>query len=241
MNRLFVRHCFIALLFLGFGIFAFSARPAAEHPFPMTPGTYWTYHGTVRWTSDTNRTSETKLTWRMEIRRFVQHGDISAAVISGFPSDLNWSDGHPEPSDSLLVESGSKFYFISGERTREALKRLEQPSDGLDDFFNDDDLILVWPLSQGQKYCDTDGMARPDHFYCWIVSSFRRNWSSGIVGVEHGDHDEFVLEYWTNPDNVQFAFVPGVGITKYAYHHHGTVADTELQLVEFHLFLGDHK
>jgi len=50
-----------------------------------------------------------------------------------------------------------------------------------------------------------------------------------------------VLEYWSNPDNAQFAFVPGVGITKYAYHHHGTVADTELQLVEFHLFLRDHK
>ena len=104
-----------------------------------------------------------------------------------------------------------------------------------------DSIILVWPLSQGQKYCDADGMARPDHFYCWVVSSFRRNWSSGVVGVEHGNHDEFVLEYWTNPDNVQFAFVPGVGITKYAYHHHGTVADTELQLVEFHSFPGDHK
>jgi len=80
MNRFSVRHCSIALLFLGFGIFAFSARPAAEHPFPMTPGTIdLPRHGALdeRHKPD----SETKLTWRMEIRRLVQHGNISAAVI----------------------------------------------------------------------------------------------------------------------------------------------------------------
>ena len=27
---------------------------------------------------------------------------------------------------------------------------------------------------------------------------------------------------------------PGIGILSYQYHHHGTVADTSLTLVEFH-------
>jgi hypothetical protein len=28
--------------------------------------------------------------------------------------------------------------------------------------------------------------------------------------------------------------VPGIGLVSYEYHHHGSVADTALQLVEFH-------
>jgi len=73
--------------------------------------------------------------------------------------------------------------------------------------------------------------ARPDGRYCWVVASSRKASLSGLAGVESGNRDEFVLEYWTNPDNIRFTFVPEVGITKYEYHHHGTVADTELQLV----------
>jgi hypothetical protein len=36
------------------------------------------------------------------------------------------------------------------------------------------------------------------------------------------------------PDDTEFDFVSGIGITSYEYHHHGTIAETELHLVEFH-------
>ena len=98
-----------------------------------------------------------------------------------------------------------------------------------------DDLILEWPLATGQKYaCDAYSMARSDNMYCWIVSSLARTSLQGVSGIPAGERDEYVLEFRTNPDDTEFSFVPEIGITKYAYHHHGTVADTELQLLEFH-------
>jgi len=29
-------------------------------------------------------------------------------------------------------------------------------------------------------------------------------------------------------------FVPGVGITRYTFFHHGTVSETDLRLIEYH-------
>jgi hypothetical protein len=220
-------------LLLAFGMPA--CRVSTEAPFPMSSGTYWIYRGTVRWThAGSDQVSDAPITWRTEIRRVIQHGDVHGIVISGFPFDSAWADDQPKISDSLLIESKGKFYFIGDEHFQQAVQRLEQSSDSLDGLFSDNDLVLEWPLRKGQKYCDADGMARLDGRYCWVVASSRKVSLSGVAGVESGEHDEFVLEYGTNPDNTQFTFVPEVGITKYEYHHHGTVADTELRLVEFH-------
>jgi len=62
----------------------------------------------------------------MEVRRFIQHGDARAGVIRGFPSDLDGSDGNSQPRDSLLIESGGKFYLVDSARFDGALHQLEQ-------------------------------------------------------------------------------------------------------------------
>jgi hypothetical protein len=208
---------------------------STENVFPSSPGTYWVYRGTVRWTHEgSNQVGEAPITWRTEIRRVIQHGDVQGIVISGFPFDSAWSDDRPKPSDSLLLESQGKFYRIADDRFQQAVHRIEQSSDSLDGLFTDDDLVLEWPLRKGQKYCDAEGLTRLDQRYCWIVTASQKTPLFGVAGVASSEREQFVLEYWTNPDNIRFTFVPAVGITKYEYHHHGTVADTELQLVEFH-------
>ena len=199
----------------------------------MLPGTYWTYQGQVRRSSDDDQAKNAKIVWRTEVRRFLQHGDIRAAVISGFPSDVNWSDGKPQPSDSLLIESAGTFYLIGHENSAAALRRLEQPSDTLAGLLSDDDLILAWPLTRGKKFCDPDGLARDDDMYCWIVESTGPSALKDLPGVLPGQ-TQYELAYRTNPDDIHFTFIPNVGITAYEYHHHGTVADTELALTEFH-------
>lgn len=227
----------LALVSLTFGGASLLAAkcPASEHPFPISPGTYWVYRGHVRWTQvGGNHVSDAEITWRTEIRKVIAHGDTLGIVINGFPFDSAWADDHATPSDSLLVESNGKFYFLGDERFQPAIRRLEQPSDSLDDLFSKDDLILEWPLTKGQKFCDTSGMARTDDRYCWVVASSTKTALLGVAGVAKRNHVEFALEYWTNPDNTRFVFVPDVGITKYEYHHHGTVADTNLDLAEFH-------
>jgi len=201
----------------------------------MSEGTYWTYEGTVRWTHEnSNRVSETNVTWRSEVRRFIRHGDVRAAVIRGLPSDLDWSDGSPQPSDSLLVESQGNLYRVSDEHVEESLRRLEQPSDDLAGMLQEYDLFLKWPLQKGEKFCDAEGMARPDTMYCWFVESSLPMGDVRIAGVAPARRTAYVIIYRTNPDHIQFTFVPGIGMTAYEYHHHGTVADTKLNLIEFH-------
>ena len=224
----------IALLIVSTYALSRSATNVSEHPFPMAQGIYWNYQGLVRWTHDINRVSETKVTWHTEISRFIQRADVRAAVVNGFPSDLDWSNGRPHPSDSLIIESGGRFYIVANERFTDALHQVEQPLGDLSNLLRDDDLFLRWPLQRGQKFCDSEGMARPDDWYCWVVESSRLSILQGITGVSSRKRPEFVIAYRTNPDHIRFTFVPEIGLTTYEYRHHGTVADTELRLVEFH-------
>jgi hypothetical protein len=232
----------LTLLLLCAALLSGSSADAPQHPFPLSKGTYWVYQGTVRWTHDnSNRVSETKVTWRTEILRFIQHGDTSAAIVKGFPTDLDWSNGRPEPSDSLLVESGGKFYLVPSERFTDTMHRLEQPSDSLTGLFSNDYPFLKWPLVPGQKFCGPEDMARPDDMYCWVVSSSHTAFLNNVAGIRGRKRTEFSVRFRTNPDDVHFTFVPGIGITAYGYHHHGTVADTDLKLTEFHQSPEDKK
>ena len=201
----------------------------------MSVGTSWAYRGIVRWTHDVNKVSETKVDWKMEIQRLVRRGEYTGAVIRGFPGDLDWSDGHANPTDSLLVRFGQeKFYLISKERFASSLEMLENPNQSLQGLLSDGDIFLQLPLAQGKKYCDAENMARSDGHYCWIVESSESIDLADLSGgTIKGRGTGFRIRYVTNPDDLTYEFVPGVGVTRYEYHHHGTVADTELRLTEF--------
>jgi hypothetical protein len=209
--------------------------PETVEPFPMTVGTSWTYRGIVRWSPSIGRVSGTKVEWKMEVQRLVWRGEYTGAVIRGFPEDLDWSDGHPNPTDSLLVRfRQEKFYLISKERFASSIQMLENPNQSLQGLLSDGDIFLQLPLAQGKKYCDAENMARSDGHYCWIVESSESISLNELTGgAEKGRRTSYRIRYVTNPDDLTYEFVPGVGITLYEYHHHGTVADTELQLSRF--------
>lgn len=201
----------------------------------MAKGTTWTYKGTVRWTHDNSSVISTaQITWRTEIVRFVERGTVRAALFRGWPSDLDWSNGDLQPAESLLIESGGSFYLIGQENLEDALSRIERPENDLKGIFRDSDIFLKWPLKAGDKFCDSEGMARPDFMYCWFVASVSPTRKMTVFGAPHGQHTAYELIYRTNPDHNQITFVPGIGLSAYEYHHHGTVADTELKLIEFH-------
>lgn len=228
----------ISLLFLSLFVLRLAGQtkpPETMEPFPMSVGTSWTYRGIVRWTHDVNKVSETKVDWKMEIQRLVRRGEYTGAVIRGFPGDLDWSDGHANPTDSLLVRFGQeKFYLISKERFASSLEMLENPNQSLQGLLSDGDIFLQLPLAQGKKYCDAENMARSDGHYCWIVESSESIDLADLSGgTIKGRGTSFRIRYVTNPDDLTYEFVPGVGVTRYEYHHHGTVADTELRLTEF--------
>ena len=227
----------LSLLSLPFVLGAGSQTkpPEMTDPFPMSVGTSWTYRGIVRWSPSIDKVSETKVEWKTDILRIIRHGEYTGAVIRGFPGDLDWSDGHASATDSLLVRFGQgKFYLISKERFASSLQMLENPNESLQGLLSEGDIFLQLPLAKGNKYCDAENMTRSDGHYCWNVESSESIDLADLSGgAIKGRGTRFRIRYVTNPDDLTYEFVPGVGITLYEYHHHGTVADTELQLSGF--------
>ena len=63
------------------------------------------YHGTVGWYDYTNdRPGSAEVTWKMSVERVIRKKHAVAAVVSGFPADLDWSGGTAEPKPWLIVE-----------------------------------------------------------------------------------------------------------------------------------------
>jgi hypothetical protein len=228
---------FVAILvsvWLVAGTAAQTSAPSTD-AFPMREGTHWIYRGIVRWSNGREGGAVTKVTWKTEVRKVIRRGRLLAAVINGFPSDLDLSDGDPKPGASLLIRTSTEdYYLIGADAAQEGIKTLGAGNAPIDGLLNADDLFLHLPLKPGAKFCDAAGMARDDGMYCWVVSSVDQISLNDVKGLPPGTREAYEIRYATNPDDTTYKFVSGVGIVSYEYHHHGSIADTELKLVEFH-------
>jgi hypothetical protein len=216
------------------------AAPQAAKPsgaaFPLREGTYWVYQAVVRWgTADSSAPHEKLMEWKMEVDRVIHRGSVLAAVVKGFPRDLDGSHGDTKPAESLIIESGrTKFYWIPPASFKTALAQIENPKNSLGSLTTGDNIFLDLPLAQGKKFCNMTGMIRTDGFYCWMAEEPEAAQLNGVKGLPSGDLTAFPVHFFTADNATSFDFVPGVGITRYSYQVHGTVTDTELHLVEFH-------
>jgi hypothetical protein len=207
-------------------------------PIPFTEGNYWIYRGVVRYQKqpDSDEAAEAKVTWKMEIGRVLHRDDGTiAALVKGFPSDLNWSTGDATPGKSALVRTtDGRFFLLDANGAASLDQKFKDPSASLRDLLTEDGLWFQWPLVQGKKFCDEDAAKRDDGMYCWTVEAPAPFTIGSIKGVATKSATAYPLAFRTNPDDTEVEIVPGIGIVRYEYHHHGTVADTELSLVEFH-------
>ena len=233
MNRV-LCYCLSLAGLLMFG----SPYLASEEPeapfFPLKPGTSWAYEGTAQWSASGERAASKKIRYSMKVSRVVERDNLRAAVVSGYPGDLDWSEGDRTALLSLIVETkDGRYYRIAPEQTDSALKRLADPSDKLDGLLLDDDWFLEKDPAAGKKYCDAESRVRDDGMYCWMVDSVETSEFRGVHGIPQTKLKALNLAFRTNPDDTEIKFVPGIGIMEYAYHHHGTIRETELRLVEF--------
>jgi hypothetical protein len=229
------------MILLGFVSFAKSGLPAqnpkAPEVFPLSEGTSWVYQGIVRWFDfSSGKTAKTRVTWTTQVKRVTRRQHLTAAVINGFPWDLDWSDGHRQPTDALLLASEDGGYYERPlENVKDGVKRLADSSDTLQDLIDPDDVFLQLPLAKGKKFCgDTEQIAREDDEYCWVVNSVDRISLLRVKGLEPKQYQVYEISFRTNTDDTELQFLPGVGLIRYQYHHHGSIADTELNLVAFH-------
>jgi hypothetical protein len=215
---------------------AAAQTDSSADPFPFTEGTYWVYQGFVRYGIDGNENgAQAKVNWRMEIVRVLRRDDAKAAIVRGFPRDLNWSTGRAVPRESMLVRTNEgKFYLIDADSAAAAEQKFRDPQIALRDFLEGDDLWFQLPLAEGKKLCGQDGTSRDDGMYCWAVEAPEQVSLDGVKGLTAKSATAYWVVYRTNPDDCETELIPGVGMIRYGYHHHGTIADTELELVEFH-------
>jgi hypothetical protein len=70
-----------------------------------------------------------------------------------------------------------------------------------------------WPVIDGQRICP-----KKENVYCWEVSS-----------IENG----YALKYYTGPDEQTFDLLPGTGVSRFHYMHHGTTNEVDAKLTSY--------
>jgi hypothetical protein len=193
---------------------------------PLNEGTGWTYAAKVRWwTLDkSNHVRENSIQWKMRVLKSFKKSSGTAAVISGFVTDLAWYEPEKKSSYTVLVENPSGLFetYMTPSATEAAAselakKALKGESVG--------EQMLRFPIRVGDCLDSDPKRTRTDNMYCWFVKS-RVHDTGGLA---------WVLRFDSNPDTTTFRIVPGVGITRFSYDHHGTVASADAHLISFHV------
>ena len=213
-----------------------NPQPQADLFFPLTPGTWWLYRGTVTWSDQqTEKEAHANVTFKMTVEKVIQKPEFTIAILSGFPRDLDWATGEVAAMPWLLIETKRHEVFLNSLPPDFDYAKLEKDSVSLDKLLAEDNLLFRWPLKKGMKFGDAASVRRDDGFYCWVVITQETKSLTDIKGLSSRSAEVFLLQYMTNPDDTEMEISPGVGILSYQYRHHGTVAETTLTLVEFHL------
>jgi hypothetical protein len=203
--------------------------------FPMQKGYCWVYRGGATWVEiGSSAVRETTLTWRMEVTEVIERRHVRAAVLDGFPADLNWFSTGQERKVYLLVEIGTGAYYLVAEpRAEDVRARLMDTGDPLQGLVGSGELFLELPLVEGKVFGEVEQITRQDGLYCWVVDGESKKDLSEIEGITDSEPiPEYILSYQTLADHTVINFVPGIGITRYQYHHHGSVAEVDLSLTE---------
>ncbi len=222
-------------------IVVLAVSPAtAQSPvetFPLTEGTYWVYEGTTR-SQGVDQQAETQhVTCRMEVTRTIRRGAMTVAVVTGYPGDLPWSDSDAGDFENLLVRTASGDYYLVSGVTPDEVFDASNDLAKLPEFLTDRaELVLDTPLTPGKSYAPMEPeIERDDTWYAWHVDSRRQAHLSRVRGVSRSRLvTKYRLALRTLPDHIIVEFVPGIGVSRYIYSHHGTVMDVDMRLVRFH-------
>jgi hypothetical protein len=206
-----------------------------EEFFPMSVGTYWLYQGKVSWADSANDEPATQqISWKMSVNKVIRRKHLIAAIVTGFPADLDFSAGEAAPQPWLILQDEKHNLFHVNLVPNYDLTKFDAPDPSFATFMDKDTLLFQWPLRRGAKFCNDEDKGREDNMYCWVVSQETSKPEISVKGAPAGKLQVFALQYRSLPDDTTMELVPGLGLLSYQYHHYGTVADTELHLVEFH-------
>jgi hypothetical protein len=190
---------------------------------PLRAGTVWVYASqTEKYDPDHPELPiEESTTVRSEVTRAVTRGELTAALVTNVP-------GYGD--ETLIINQGRRYWFVNADAKVRA--RLDDAADTLADLVGADP-DLSFPFTEGKLSCDDEESANPP-MYCTMVEAAGDDGPdlSKTRGLPPGPHAQFMIVYRTNPDDTETFILPGVGITGYGYHHHGTPNSVDMVLTE---------
>jgi len=227
---------YICLLFF-LGTASFSQAQAGEKAvslFPLVKGNYWIYKGKIKWTPEGagQKVKSKSLTWQMNTHDVMESAKYRIALVTGFPNDVAWYEEGMTPQYSLVVQDDKCIYWNGYENRDNAMEAAKAIEADNQSSMSDLKCIIEFPLTKGKKYGVSDE-SRPDTMYAWYLKKINKVRLKVKGYKSQGPATRFRLIYRTNPDHIIMEFVPGLGITRYIYEHHGTVAFEDLHLVEY--------
>ncbi len=140
---------------------------------------------------------------------------------------------HPPGEVFAYFVDHSTVYEIRGDNVDMLIgneHREELPLEDIREKVADDTPAFVFPLKDGQRFSGPDGAVRRDDDYKWVVT---KGDPIDLLGRRHTD--VYVSRYGSLPGTAEVHFVPGLGIVRDKYVHHGTIIEWDLRLVAYHL------
>ena len=175
---------------------------------PFSKGTTWIYEGGVAWQEGTEVKSR-RISLVTEIIESYRYPKARVAVVRGFPSELAWYGDKRRPGFSLLILSRNGLFVIETNNEQEANQLAQDFAHPSRELMLRSHTLIPFPLSGGRRFRSRIKGFRPSQ----AVMSYRDI-------------------YRTNPDHTFIHFVPGLGVIRYLYQHHGTVSFADVKLKE---------
>lgn len=214
---------------------------AATDWFPLAVGNYWVYEGDAKIYGN-EQVYEFKIRQRVDVELQVNNGDWSLYILKGHPmdalgiEDLEATKGGkvvdvPGSANGYLINQ-NQVYDVLGSQMEDFKKAMAAKDAETELNALAGDEVFDFPLIVGKSFNRAMEPERADHYYEWYVMDKA---PSPKWQVEGKPGDEYHLGFYTNPDHTDVWFVPGVGITRYKYHHNGTTFDVDVILKVYHL------
>ncbi len=216
-------------------VVAYIAMPtqnAASSRFGLVAGREWEYAGVGKWTGEGQRLDSGSIRWLMRCLVVRSASGVRVALLRGWVHDLAWYDPGSTPGYSVLLEYRQRLFVIDAPDSAAAVDTFAQALRSGTNGLHDRTPVIDSGLVVGRVYGGApDRGDRQDGFYAWNVESAiplarQTSWRTLANGA-----NGWRLAYRTVPDHELLDFVPGVGITRYVYSHHGTVAETNVRLL----------
>lgn len=197
-----------------------AALLSAAPPYPLAEGTKWTYAAHVTYQVDGAK-KEKDLTWTVTVKKKLAAAPLEVWQVEGHPRELSFYEEGRKPALYCVVRRGDEQHVLE-----------DTPLEKVAAALSPDTLELAAPYTPGAMFGDPEQIKNTPGRYCWVVEKADAN-AKGVKGAPPATGPAFAVRMTTNPDHTVVTVVPGVGVVRHEYVHHGTPGDARLELVEY--------